>query len=98
MADVVAALQSIAKTGSFITLMNQVELRPIFHDTSMRLGKIVSFQITIDNGNPSISNISGVAVHKILWIDLQQVQIIEQNGQRMVHVVTAHGSRDFPLS
>jgi hypothetical protein len=97
LAVVVTAVQSITKAGSLITLTNNQELRPTLQGTTLRLSEKVTFQIGSDSDFPSISNIVGVAVHKILWIDIQQIQLRQQGGQRTVHVATSHGSRNFVL-
>jgi hypothetical protein len=34
---------------------------------------------------------------RLFWIDIQQIQLRQQNGHKIVHVVTAHGARDFAL-
>jgi hypothetical protein len=98
LADVLTAVGSITKTGTLITLLNNHELRPVVQGNTIRLKETVTFQVGLDGGNPSLSNIEGVAVHKVFWIDIQQVQVRHQDGQKMVHVVTGHGTRDFPLS
>jgi hypothetical protein len=98
LADVVAAVGCITKTGSLITLLNNQELRPVLQGNTLRLKQTVAFEVGSDGGNPSLSNIVGIAVHKVFWIDIQQVQLRQQAGQRSLHVVTGEGSRDFPLS
>jgi hypothetical protein len=95
--EVLAAVGGIGKTGNLVTFTNSQELRPVIHGTTLRLKQTVTFNVGFDNGNPSLSNITGVAVQKLFWIDIQQIQLRQQNGHKIVHVVTAHGTRDFPL-
>ena len=95
--DVLAAVGSITKIGGLVTFTNSQELRPVIHGTTLRLKQTVAFNVGLDGGNPSLSNITGVAVQKLFWIDIQQIQLLQQNGQKIVHVVTAHGTRDLPL-
>jgi hypothetical protein len=95
--DVLAAVRSVTKTGSLVTFTNSQELRPVIHGTTLRLKQSVTFEVGSDGGNPSLSNITGVSVQKFFWIDIQQIQLRQQNGHKIVHVVTAHGARDFPL-
>jgi hypothetical protein len=97
LADVLAAVGSITKAGSVITLVNNQELQPVLQGNTLRLKQNVTFEVALDDGIPSINNIEGIAVHKVFWIDIQQVQLRQQAGQRVVHVVTAHGTRDIPL-
>lgn len=98
LSDVLAAVGSITKTGSLITLVNNQELRPVLQGKTLRLKQTVTFEVGLDGIDPSLNNIAGVAVHDVFWIDIQQVQLRQQDGQRIVHVVTGHGTRDFPLS
>jgi hypothetical protein len=97
LADVMAAVGNITKTGRLVAVANSQELRPILHGTTLRLKQTVTFEVGSDGGSPSLDNITGVAVHKVFWIDIQQIQLRQQDGQKLVHVVTEHGSRDSPL-
>jgi hypothetical protein len=97
LAGALAAVESISKTGNLITLVNNQELQPVLQGNTLRLKQTVTFQVGLNGGNPSISDITGVAVHKVFWIDIQQVQLRQQGGQKIVHVVTGHGTRDIPL-
>jgi hypothetical protein len=98
MPGALATVESITKTGSLFTLVNNQEQQPVLQGNTLRLKQTVTFEVGSDGGNPSLSNIVGLAVHKVFWIDIQQVQLRQQDGQTMVHVVTGHGTRDFPLS
>jgi hypothetical protein len=97
LSDVMAAVGNITKTGSLISVTNSQELRPILHGTTLRLKQTVTFEVGSDGGSPSLDNITGVAVQKVFWIDIQQIQLRQQGGQKIVHVVTEHGARDLPL-
>src|ERR1700676_5230272 len=83
---VLVAIGNITKTASRITFANSQELRPAIHGTTLRLRQTVTFEVSLDGGNPSLSNITGVAVHKVFWIDIQQIQLRQQAGQKIVHV------------
>jgi len=98
LADVLAGVGSVTKTGSLITLVNNQELCPVLQGNTLRLKQTVTFEVGLDGGGPSLSNIAGLAVQKVFWIDIQQVKLRQQDGQKIVHVVTGHGTRDFPLS
>jgi len=97
LAATLAAVGTITKTGSLVTLVNNQELRPVLRGNTLRLKPTVTFQVGLD-GDLSLNNIAGLAVHEVIWIDIHQVQLRQQDGLRIVHVVTAHGTRDFPLS
>src|ERR1700686_2231279 len=73
-----AAVESITKTGSVVTLVNNQEQQPVLQGNTLRLKRTVTFEVGSDGGNPSLRNIIGVAVHKVFWIEIQQVQLREQ--------------------
>lgn len=98
LADVLGAVGSVTKMGDLITLVNNQELRPVLQGKTLRLKQTVAFEVGLDGGNLSLSNIAGVAVHEVFWIDIKQIQVRQQAGQRVMRVVTGEGSRDFPLS
>lgn len=98
LADVLGVVGSVTKTGNLITVVNNQEIRPVFQGHTLRLKQTVTFEMGVESGNPSLSNIVGIAVHEGFWINIEQVQLRQQAGQRVLHVVTREGSRNFPLS
>src|SRR5204863_91097 len=56
-----------------------------------------SFDVVDDGGLPTLRNIVGVGAHKFLWLDITEIQLKQNQGQRVIHVVTSGGSRDFVL-
>jgi hypothetical protein len=97
LAGVLAVVESITKNGSSITFVNTQEIHPVVQGNTLRLKQTVTFQVGLDAGNSSLTQISGVAVHKLLWIDIQALQLRQDGNQRILHIVTAHGTRDVRL-
>ena len=94
----IASIQTITKVGSLVTVTNRQELRPVLHQTTVRLKQIVTFQVGTDEAFPTISKIVGVAARELLiWIEIAQIQLRQHQGERIVHVDTSAGSRDFVL-
>ena len=95
LASLVAALQSISKFGNAITISNAQQLQAEVRGTPLRLQPTVSFIVSMDGAVPMITDIQGVAAHRFIWLDIQQLQLNQQ--QKTLRVVTSAGARDFPL-
>jgi hypothetical protein len=98
LADVVNAIQGVTKSADLVSLNIAQEVQIVLSGTQVRLNTAVSFNVAETDGLPALNNISGVSVHKLFWIGIQTIQLIEDQGQRMVRVVTSAGTKEFPLS
>jgi len=54
---------------------------------------LVLFQLNLGDVQPE----EFVGAHKFLWLDITEIQLKQNQGQRVIHVVTSGGSRDFVL-
>lgn len=95
LATLLTAAQTITKTGTQVQITNRQEIRTEIGGTSIRFKEAVTFDVGDDGGLPTIRNIVGVAAHKFLWFDITEIQLRQTEGQRVLHVVTSGGSRDF---
>jgi len=93
----VAAAQNIKKVGSHVTVTNAEEIKTEISGTPIRFNQLVTFDVGTDAGFPTINNTQGVAVHKLFWFDIKQIQLRQDQGKRILHVETSGGARDFPL-
>lgn len=91
------AVQNVAKAGVLITLTNSQDVQTVLNGTQVRLKSEVRFDMAEENGLPALSNMAGVAVHKFIWLDIQSIQLKENQGQKVVRVVTSAGTRDIPV-
>jgi len=98
LSDVVNAIQQVNKSADLISLTSTQEVQIVLSGTQVRLNPAVSFNVAESGGLPSLNNISGVSVHKLFWIGIQTIELIQSQGQKMVRVVTSAGTREFPLS
>jgi hypothetical protein len=98
MAALVAAAASITKTGSQVAVNSSQEIQTQISGTSIKFDRLVAFTVGMDGGLPTISNIQGAAAHKVFWIGITEIQLRENQGQKILHVETSAGARDFPLS
>ncbi len=93
----VAVAEDIAKNGSQVTVSNTGEIKTEISGTPIKFNRLVTFDVGTDGGFPTITNIQGVAVHKLFWFDIKQIQLRQDQGKRILHVETSGGARDFPL-
>ncbi len=93
----IASVQSVARSGNSIVLKSDRELQTKINDSMVRLKPIVTLTLQMEGDSPTISNISGVAVHKLLWIDVQQVQLNLSEKLRTIRVATSCGVRIFAV-
>ena len=93
----VAAATSISKMGSQVTVTSTQEIQTQISGTSVKFKPVVTFNVGMDGGFPTISGIQGAAAHKVFWIGITEIQLRENQGQKILHVETSAGARDFPL-
>ncbi len=98
LATLLAAVQGISKSGNQVTITNTQETTTQISGTSVRFQPSVSFNVSLEGTFPTISEIEGASVHKIFWLDLQELQLRSNHGNRVLHVETSGGSRDIPLA
>jgi hypothetical protein len=97
MSALVAGAESIAKTGSQVTVTSAKDIQTQISGTSIKFNALVTFTVGMDGGFPTISNIQGAAAHKVFWIGITEIQLRENNGVKTLHVQTSAGARDFPV-
>jgi hypothetical protein len=97
LSDVANRIQSILKTGNQVKFTNTQTSEFTLRDTTMRFLAEVAFTVSQDGTLPALTNITGFAVHKVFWIDIQAMAVKKTSDQTLLHVVTAAGSRDIAL-
>jgi len=68
------------------------------HGIALRLKLQAKFTVAEQSGLPGIDAIAGVSVHKFLWFDVQSIQLKNNQGQKMVPVVTTGGTKEFAVA
>ena len=94
----VAAAHNITKIGSRVAVTNSEEIKTEIGGTAIKFKSLVTFDVGTEGGFPTVSNIQGAAAHKVFWFDITTIQLREDQGKKIVHVVTSGGARDFSLS
>jgi hypothetical protein len=92
------SVQLVTKNADNVTLTNRQELQTTINGVPIKLKPVVTLSAGTEGGCPTIGSIKGVAVHKLFWFDIQEIQVRENQGQRILHVVTSGGTREFPLA
>jgi hypothetical protein len=66
--------------------------------TPVRLKPQVTFTVAEQSGLPGLDAIAGVSVHKFLWFDMQSIQLKQNQGQKVIRVVTSGGAKEFAVA
>lgn len=97
LSTLIGSVQSVERSGNSIVLKRDRESQTKIYGWMVRLKPTVTLTFQMGGDFPTISNISGVAVHKVLWIDVQQVQLAMVQKQRTVRIATSCGVRIFAI-
>jgi len=96
LATVMAAIQKVTKSGDLVSVTSSQDTQAEINGTPLRLKKEVTFNVT-QGGMPALSNITGVAAHKVFWIDIHSIELKQDQGKKIISVVTSAGTREFPV-
>ena len=96
-ASIVSGVQDISKSQNKVVVTRPQQLEANVSGTRIRLQEIITFTFIMDNSSPRIADIEGVAAHKFIWLDIEQLELIHDSQQKVLRVVTSGGSRDFVL-
>ena len=97
LATVMAAIQNVTKAGDLVSVTNSQDIQAEINGTQARLKKEVSFEVA-QGETPTLSNIKGVAVHKVFWIDIHSIQLRQDQGKKIVSVATSAGTKEFTVA
>ena len=56
-----------------------------------------TFNVVEEDSLPALTNISGLSVHEVIWIDIRSIQVKQNDGNKIVRVVTSEGTKDIVL-
>lgn len=98
LAPALAAIQTVAKDNDRITISNNREVETTLGGTRVRVKEELSFDVAVPaDGLPALDNIQGLQVHKILWISIQKIELIQCKGSTSLRVTAAGATRDISL-
>ena len=97
LSDVVSKIEEVAKLGNRVTLTNVQEIQSVLNGKRFRLKAEVTFNVVKEDSLPALTNISGLSVHAVIWIDIRGIQVKQNDGNKIVRVVTSEGTKDIVL-
>ena len=90
-------IQSVSKSGNQVKAISTEPTEVVFKDSTIRLLAEVVLDVSEDEGLPALTNITGIAVHKLGWLNIETVAVKKVEQQTVLHIVTPLGSRDIAL-
>ena len=100
LSDLVSKIEEVAKLGNRVTLTNVQEIQSVLNGKRFRLKAEVTFNVVEEveeDSLPALTNISGLSVHEVIWIDIRGIQVKRNDGNKIVRVVTSEGTKDIVL-
>lgn len=94
---ILGGISTIEKNGDKLQLVMISQLQPTVSGTQLRLGPTVTTVIQKFPDGVALADITGVAVNKFVWIDIQRLQYHDNEGKRAVRVDTNFGGKEFQL-
>jgi hypothetical protein len=95
--EIFRSVQSMSKNGDQVRIQLVSQLQPQVRGTQLRLGPSIGFTVQNFPDGMAMADITGIAVNKFVWIDVQRVQYHNTPGKRAVRVDTNFGSKEFAL-
>jgi hypothetical protein len=96
-ASILSGVRDISKSENKVVVARAQQLETNVSGTRIRLQEVITFDFMNDGSLPRISNIQGVAAHKFIWLDIQQLELLQDQQQKVLRVMTSGGSKDFAL-
>jgi len=97
LAPALAAIQTVAKDNDHITITNNQEVEVRLGGTRTRVKEELSFDVAATAGLPALNNIQGLQAHEILWINIQKIELIQNQGRSSVRVTAAGTTKVIPV-
>jgi hypothetical protein len=94
---ILGGISTIEKNGDKLQLIMSSQLQPTVRGTQLRLGPTVTTVIQKFPDGVALADITGIAVNKFVWIDIQRLQYHDNGGKRSVRVDTNFGGKEFEL-
>jgi hypothetical protein len=84
LAPALAAVQTVAKNNDHITITNNQEVEVTLGGTRTRVKEELSFDVAPTAGLTALNNIQGLQAHKMIWISIQKIELIQNQGRSSV--------------
>jgi hypothetical protein len=97
LSDVVSKIEAVVRLGDRVTLTNVQEIQLVLNGKHFRLKAEVTFNVVEEDSLPALTDISGLSVHELIWVDIRGIQVKQSDGNKIVRVVTSEGTKDIVL-
>jgi hypothetical protein len=98
LAPLLSAIQNISKAGSHVSIALNEDTELSLKNTRIKFAKDTSFDVSDDAASPALNNIVGLAGHKLVWVNVQSIQLTQNQGRWSVAVKTPLKTIDFGLN
>jgi hypothetical protein len=98
LAPLLSAIQNISKAGSHVSIALNEDTELSLKNTRIKFAKDTSFDVSDDAASPALNNIVGLAGHKLVWVNVQSIQLTQNQGRWSVAVKTPLKTIDFDLN
>jgi hypothetical protein len=98
LAPLLSAIQNISKAGTHVGITLDQETELSLKNTRIKFAKDTSFDVSDDVASPALNNIVGLAGHKLVWVNIQSIQLTQNQGRWSVAVKTPLKTIDFDLN
>jgi hypothetical protein len=98
LAPLLSAIQNISKAGSHVSIVLNEDTELSLKNTRIKFAKDTSFDVSDDAASPALNNIVGLAGHKLVWVNVQSIQLTQNQGRWSVAVKTPLKTIDFDLN
>jgi hypothetical protein len=95
--DILGAVACITKSGEQVKVELNSQVETVTMGTPIRLGPEVTHLLQYFPDGMALADITGVAVNKFMWLDIQRVQFRDGAGRWTMRVDTNFGGQEFPL-
>jgi hypothetical protein len=97
LAPLLNAIQSVSKVGDHVSIALTQDTEVLLNNNRIRFAQDTSFDVSEDAGNPALNNIVGLAGHKMVWVNVQSIQLTQNQGRWSVAVKTSVKTINFDL-
>ena len=98
LAPLLSAIQNISKAGTHVSITLNQDTELSLKNTHIKFAKDTSFDVSDDAVSPALNNIVGLAGHKLVWVNVQSIQLTEDEGRWRATVKTPLKTIEFDFN
>jgi hypothetical protein len=96
-ASILGGIDQIEKNQNTVLVTRPAVAEVNVSGTRLRIQPELRFDVGELGGAPALTNITGLSAQKLFWIDIQRLEWLVVNSQRILRVTTAVGMRDISI-